>query len=258
LGSSRYVPWQRIRSWTCIRCGGCCRRFKITITPYEYARLSHCSEGLVSIDDASNPILRKIGGRCVAQDGYGLCALQRLGMKPIACKVWPFTIFSNPKHRSYEALFIHEGKEYSVYVDRAYPCAGMNRGNPEALLPTIEEMAEIYQGRCVPQLLSTSSLGPSFASYDSVRRQLTLGNRELDVGASSIKDPRRRAGGNKMVGVVCRPVGLDRRPEDGERSAVHELSTLGRPEYESGTRSMLESRHFRLDGNLTRETDCET
>jgi len=170
LGSSRYVPWQRIRSWTCIRCGGCCRRFKITISPYEYARLSHYSEGLVCIDDTSNPVLRKVGGRCVAQDRYGLCALQRLGLKPAACKVWPFTIFSNPKHRNPEALFLHEGKEYFVHVDRAYLCAGMNRGNPEALLSIIEEMVEICQGRCMTQLLSTSSPRPSFAAYDSVRR----------------------------------------------------------------------------------------
>ena len=258
MGSSRYVPWQRIRSWTCIRCGECCKRFKVIITPYEYARISHYSNGLVSIDDTSNLVLRKVGGRCVAQDRYGLCALQWLGLKPTACRVWPFTIFSNPKHRNPEAFFLHEGKEYFVYVDRAYPCAGMNRGNPEVLFSIIEEMVEIYRGRCVTQLLSTSSLGPSFAAYDSVRGHLALGNRELGVEAPSIREPCRRGGGKRMIGTVCRPVGLDCRPKEGEGPVVYELSASTRPGYASGTRSMLESRHFRLDGNLTREADCET
>ena len=213
MSSSRYVPWQKIRSWICLRCGGCCRRFKIVVTPYEYVRLSHYSKGLVCVDDTSNLVLRKVEGRCVAQDTYGLCALQKLGMKPVACKVWPFTIFPNPKHRNPEALFIHEGKEYFVYVDRAYPCAGMNRGNPEALLPIIEEVVEIYQGRYRTQLLSTSSLEPSNASYESVRRRLALRKREVDVEAYNTRIPWKRGIGNEMIGVVCQPVGPDRRLE---------------------------------------------
>lgn len=170
MGSSRYIPWQRIKSWVCLRCGQCCRQFKIIITPYEYAKLSHYSQILVQIDNSGDPVLRKVNGRCIAQDQYGSCLLQKVGMKPVACKIWPFTIFSNPKHREPEALFIHEGKEYFVYVDRAYSCPGINKGTPEMLPATIQETMEIYMGRKVNQLLSTSRLGHSWRIYGPVVR----------------------------------------------------------------------------------------
>jgi len=188
LSLSRYVPWRKIKSWICLRCGGCCKRFKITITSHEYARLLHISEGLVSTDKTGNPVLRRVNGKCVAQDRYGLCTLHYLGMKPLACKLWPFTIFSNLRLANPETLFVHKGREYSVYVDRASPCVGINRGNPEVLPLIIEEVAEIYESRRLTQFLSTSNFVPKSVSYESIQENLAMEKRSLSPGPSGTRN----------------------------------------------------------------------
>jgi len=245
LSSSRYVPWQKIRSWICLRCGGCCRRFRIVITPREYALLSRFAEGLACMDNTGNLILRKVGGRCVAQDRYGLCALQHLGMKPVACKAWPFTVFSHPKLRNPEALFVHGGQEYSVYVDRAYPCIGMNRGNPEVLPLVIEEVIEIYERGYTAQFLSTSNFASSSLLYDSTREHLAPGRRSLGLEPYGTGSPRGHGCVDEMIEACCRPVRFDIRLHVEEEVPIaNHFSMLSAEARTLDTFSLLRNRYL--------------
>lgn len=97
----------------------------------------------------------------------------------MACKVWPFALSSNPKLGNPETLFVHKGREYLVYVDRAYPCTGIDRGNPEILPPVIEEVVEINEGRYLAQFLSTSDFAPESVSYESAQEHLAMERRSL-------------------------------------------------------------------------------
>lgn len=144
-------------SWSCIACGGCCSdRFSIILTSYEYAKLSK-SYGfqVMYMDRRGNPCLKKVRGRCVFQDSAGLCTLQPLGMKPMACRMWPFTIRREPIPGCGDALFQYGGEDYYVYVDRSYRCPGIGRGKPEELHSTIAELIEIRRNPSKQQQYST-------------------------------------------------------------------------------------------------------
>ena len=100
--------------------------------------------GMTETDNLGNPCVRKVRGRCVFQDSEGLCNAQRLGLKPLACKLWPFMVFKEPRHRfEAEASFRHQGSESFVYVDTAFPCSGLNKGNPEELPLILGEAVEV-------------------------------------------------------------------------------------------------------------------
>jgi len=159
MSLDRYVPWQRIDAWSCLGCGRCCSHFRVILRPYEYALLTRLyGHIIVQIDSTGNPCLRKVDGRCIFHDSHGLCLLQPLGMKPLACRVWPFTVHSKPKHSAHEALFVHKGRDYYVYVDRSYPCRGMGVGTKENPRSAIGEIIELYRNPTKPQLHSTSSI----------------------------------------------------------------------------------------------------
>jgi len=158
IGRVRYIPWRRIGAWSCLGCGGCCH-LGVFLRPYEYARLTKVyGQNAMQIDSVGNPCLRKVSGRCVFQDRYGLCMLQPFGMKPLACKVWPFSVHVEAKHNSAEALFVYEGKDYYVYVDMVYPCRGLGEGTAENLYSAISEIIEMQSNPVKQQIHSTSIL----------------------------------------------------------------------------------------------------
>ena len=152
------IPIGRIRSWTCLACGMCCRVFRVALTPYEYAKLSTIfGPWCVDVDEFGNPCLRKVGGRCVFQTEEGLCGLQPLGLKPLACKVWPFRVLKRPKYgHPQEALFVYGGKRYYVYVNSM--CSGVNRGDPRKLPLVVSEVIRILKRPSTPQRYSTSNI----------------------------------------------------------------------------------------------------
>ncbi|MEM2210833.1 MAG: YkgJ family cysteine cluster protein [Nitrososphaerales archaeon] len=153
----RYVPWMSIKSWSCLTCGECCKQFKIILTPYDYAIISkRFGYNTIYIDNLGNPCLKKVNGKCIFQDANNLCSLQPLGMKPLACKIWPFIIYKRPKFEYKDALFRYKGEDYYVYVDKSYPCPGVNKGNSEKLYRTIIELIEIQHNPSRQQLYSTS------------------------------------------------------------------------------------------------------
>ncbi|MDW8045068.1 MAG: YkgJ family cysteine cluster protein [Nitrososphaerota archaeon] len=156
--SRRYIPWTSIRSWSCLMCGECCRQFKIILTPYDYAKISkRFGYEYIYIDNLGNPCIKKVNdNRCVFQNASNLCSLQPLGIKPLACKMWPFMIHKDPRFEHRDALFHYKGEDYYVYVDRSYPCPGIGKGDSEKLYRTIVELIEIQHNPLKHQLYSTS------------------------------------------------------------------------------------------------------
>ncbi|MGQ9722714.1 MAG: YkgJ family cysteine cluster protein [Candidatus Jordarchaeum sp.] len=141
---SQYIPWSEIKSWRCLGCGVCCWRFNAVLSPFEYVQfLQTFGSEVIEIDSLGNPHIRKIENRCMFQTYSGLCALQPLGMKPLACKLWPFAVYgeeNSPKPQG-EATFYHRGHRYYIYVNPQ--CLGVNMGHPKEYLSTLHEVVNI-------------------------------------------------------------------------------------------------------------------
>ncbi len=139
---SRYIPWRYVRSWECLACGTCCKRFVAPLTTYEYIMITrHFGHFVVEMSGAK-PRLRSLQNGCIFL-AEGLCSLQALGMKPLACRLWPFAVREKPlKAYSHErALFEYRGSEYYVYIHSA--CRGIGKGNPATFRLAIQEAVEI-------------------------------------------------------------------------------------------------------------------
>lgn len=136
---------------------------------YEYASMTkRLGHGMTQTDNLGNPCVKKVMGKCVFQDNEGLCNAQRLGLKPLVCKLWPFMVFQEPRRRfEAEAGFRYQGRESFVYVDTAFPCSGLNKGNPEELHLILAEAVEVARDPTKTQQHTTSSTrsGP-IAGYE--------------------------------------------------------------------------------------------
>lgn len=96
-----------------------------------------------------------------------LCELQE--MKPKACKLWPFKIFSRPKFgRPNEAVYKYRDGNLFVYVEPA--CIGIRWGNPtqEFTYRTMPEFIEVALGLREKQYYSTAKI-PYRPQYFRVR-----------------------------------------------------------------------------------------
>jgi len=132
------VPWRRIKYWKCDACGTCCREYRVPLTFYEYLKLKEY--GFVE-EKSGRYFIKKIGGGCPFQFG-NVCILQG-DLKPLACKLFPFSIRKEGKE---EALFEYRGEEYYVYVDIG--CKNVVFGKPtKTMYNLIKEAIEIYLGR---------------------------------------------------------------------------------------------------------------
>ena len=86
-----------------------------------------------------------------------ICGLQY--MKPLACKIWPFKIFDNPKFgKPNEALYRYQNKNFYIYVDPA--CTGLSWGKPtpEFKYRTSPEFIDVALGLRKQQFHSTSKI----------------------------------------------------------------------------------------------------
>jgi len=155
------VSWRNVKSWNCIDCGVCCRDYQVVLDFNEWVKIVR-NYGV----EATKPGISKLylgkrsDGSCIFLTKLGdsyFCGLQN--MKPKACKIWPFKIFSRPKYGTpREALYTYRGRNFFVYVDPA--CIGLSWGKPsqEFKYRTLPEFIEIAAGLREKQFHSTSKI----------------------------------------------------------------------------------------------------
>jgi Fe-S-cluster containining protein len=153
------LPWSAVKSWTCSRCGECCKLI-VQLTTREWLDLTRQYGSMIVDQRVGGFFLRKtVDNRCpflrMGVKGWQ-CGLQR--SKPLACKLWPFRVLTKPKYdQPREACYDHRDKQFYVY---ALPiCPGISWGRPSDQLAkrTIPELIDIRLGLQTRQFFSTSS-----------------------------------------------------------------------------------------------------
>jgi Fe-S-cluster containining protein len=126
-----FVPWQNIADWKCVMCGQCCKSYSVVVNFQEWLRIIR-NYGVEHTFSALNKIYlkRKSDGSCAFLCNFydiHLCGLQH--MKPQACRLWPFKIFSTAKYGyASEAAYSYGDNIFFVYSDSA--CKGLIYGKP--------------------------------------------------------------------------------------------------------------------------------
>ena len=140
-------------------CGACCFVFRIPLGPAEAIAIARAFGDSAIEFRSGEPYIKRVNGRCIFLTSDGLCLLQRYGLKPVACKIWPFHPYREPRHGNAEfAKYTYLGVDWYVYVDPR--CPGVVPGNPSDRLveDVIPEVIEIRAGLRREQVSSTSDL----------------------------------------------------------------------------------------------------
>jgi Fe-S-cluster containining protein len=139
----KYIPWSKVSDWYCRTCGKCCKIFKVPLSFIEVNLLSkkfgfYCIEAY-----AGSFYLKRINGKCIFQFN-NLCSIHPF--KPMACKLWPFSINEIPKYGEKDSsYFEYKGEVFYVYLN-SY-CEGIVPGKPSFRLvnKTIPELIELIR-----------------------------------------------------------------------------------------------------------------
>jgi len=150
-----YIPWRLTKSWRCLACGNCCKRYAVKLTWKEHRKIAKFWPDKVRIKNKKPYLGRRIDGRCEFLSG-NLCHLQMLNMKPFACKIWPFRVLLKPDKmdKNFDGLYQTSNKEYFVYLNPK--CIGINKGNPIDFKKTTEEIINLWNGLKKEQYYSTN------------------------------------------------------------------------------------------------------
>ncbi len=155
------LPWSRVSDFTCYECGLCCLHFKVPLKSYEALKIAKVfGPDKITIIKGKEYLAKEEGEPCpflINRYGKLICSLQDIGLKPLACKLWPFHIYKRPEYgRDEEAYFQHRLGSFYVYVDQR--CPGISLGKPTyRLIKTIEEAIDLWLGVRKEQLLTTST-----------------------------------------------------------------------------------------------------
>lgn len=157
----RPLPWSQVKSWRCILCGICCRKYSVVLKLPEWLSIIKRFGVEYTAPSVSNFFLkRRDNGSCVFLNEHtstAFCGLQHA--KPIACKLWPFKVLDHPKFGHPEHAVYQRGQhKLFVYVDPA--CPGLTFGPPslEFTYSVIPEFVEIASGLRHRQQKTTANL----------------------------------------------------------------------------------------------------
>ena len=155
------IPWRRVENWFCIACGDCCKEFKVPLSAYEATRLASIfGYEYLELGLRGYYLKKRQDKRCVFQvysNGRWICGIQ--GLKPLACRLWPFIISERPRYDyKDEAEFEFRGQRFYVYLNPY--CRGIIYGKPSSMFinKVIPEFIEISLGLRRNQEFSTSML----------------------------------------------------------------------------------------------------
>jgi uncharacterized protein len=144
-----FVPWQNIADWRCKACGYCCKLYSVVLGFPEWLNISRYFGVKTTVSSLGHFYLKRTSeGSCVFlcnKANTYFCSLQ--GMKPEACKIWPFKVLSEPKYgEPNKAAFDYMGTKLYVYVDTI--CSGLRYGTPtwDFRYTTLREFAELALG----------------------------------------------------------------------------------------------------------------
>ena len=128
----------------------------VNLTREEYNKIGKLWPDKVIIRKKRPYLRRDVNGKCEFLSGK-LCSLQLLGMKPFACKVWPFKVSLKPDKldKEFDGLYIMDEKEYFVYLNPK--CTGINKGDPFLFRKSIEEVIALWNGSKKEQYYSTNT-----------------------------------------------------------------------------------------------------
>jgi Fe-S-cluster containining protein len=161
----QFVPWQNVADWHCKACGYCCKLYSVVLGFPEWLRLNQTFGSQTTVTDFNRfYIKRHSDGTCAFLCSNSLkytCGLQ--GMKPQACKIWPFKVLAEPKYgEEKQAAFDFLGNKLYVYVDNI--CNGVRLGVPtwEFSHTTLREFMELALGLREVQYRSTGKTGSGF------------------------------------------------------------------------------------------------
>ena len=175
--TARPVPWRYVASWQCTTCGLCCRTYNVVLNYGEWLNIVRkFGVEYTSCDLSRLYLRRKPSGACVFLYRFGnkwLCGLQ--DMKPRACKLWPFKIYTKPRFgRAREAFYEYAGHRLFVYVDPN--CLGIRWGEPTNHFAgdVLPEFVEIWMGRHVGQKFSTGKVRLPLVVQASISKKVYI------------------------------------------------------------------------------------
>ena len=155
------VSWRKVKSWNCVGCGMCCKDYHVVLNFNEWITIIKNYGANATIPTPSKLLLgKKSNGTCIFLNQLGntpVCGLQHA--KPLACKIWPFKVFNEPKFgNATEALFKYRDRNFYVYVDPE--CTGLSLGQPTSdfKCKTLPEFIDVATGLRKHQFYSTSKV----------------------------------------------------------------------------------------------------
>ncbi len=155
-----FLPWRRA-SFTCYACGMCCYHFIVPLKPLEAKVLASMGVRLMSIKGKVY-IAKEVGKPCplLRKTGeHSLCILDPLGLKPTACKLWPFYVYERPVYGFADEAHISYRGSFYVYLDRR--CPGVRLGVASRKMEeAVKEAIDIWLGVRREQRLTHMSFSP--------------------------------------------------------------------------------------------------
>jgi Fe-S-cluster containining protein len=156
----QFVPWQNIADWHCKACGYCCKLYSVVLDFREWLNIIKWFGAGTTVAGLDKMYIKRCSDGscsflCNTPNNY-YCGLQQ--MKPDACKIWPFKVFSEPKYgQPNQAAFNYGTMRLYIYADTM--CSGLRYGAPtwDFQFTILREFTEIALGLRQIQYKTTRS-----------------------------------------------------------------------------------------------------